>query len=161
NVRGRAQRVRSARRAPSARFRGGSMAQVRGQARRGFRMSPLRALVCSLGLGIALSPVAAFAETSDHAPGEGAHGVAQLQQAQQTVTDMQDQASLSAANDRMIGVLQSEALRERQLNMTANANAMEQIASALANAARAQGDVNARNELGIAQIKAAALVSTA
>src|SRR5207248_6439730 len=50
---------------------------------------------------------------------------------------------------------------EKQLQTSANASAMEQIASALANAARAQADVNARNELGIAQIKAAALVSTA
>jgi hypothetical protein len=38
---------------------------------------------------------------------------------------------------------------------------MEQIASALANAARNSGDVNARNELGIAQIKAAGLVAIA
>jgi hypothetical protein len=39
--------------------------------------------------------------------------------------------------------------------------AMEQIAAALANGARMGGDLNARNELGIAQIKAAGLVAIA
>jgi hypothetical protein len=52
-------------------------------------------------------------------------------------------------------------MRERQLSLVSNATAMEQIAAALANAVRADGDLNARNELGIAQIKAARLVSIA
>ena len=38
---------------------------------------------------------------------------------------------------------------------------MEEIANALANAARADGDLNARNELAIAQIKAASLIAIA
>jgi len=122
----------------------------------------LKAIVCCASLVVALSPLAAFADTSSsHAQDELVNGQAQLVQAQQQVTDMQADAQQSAANERMIGVLQSEAMRQLQLNNVANGNAMEQIASALANAARANGDLNARNELAIAQIHAAALVANA
>jgi hypothetical protein len=74
--------------------------------------------------------------------------------------EMQTQANQSAANERMIALLQSEALRERQLNQVANATAMEQIAMALSNSARANGNLNAQNELGIAQIRAAGLIAS-
>jgi hypothetical protein len=108
-------------------------------------------------------PLAALAADTapEHAQAELANGQAQWDLAQQTVSTMEQQATQSAANERMIAQLRSQALRERQLNNVSNAIAMEQIASALANAARNSGDVNARNELGIAQIKAAGLVSIA
>jgi hypothetical protein len=125
-------------------------------------MNRLKAIVCCASLVVALSPLAAFADTSSsHAQDEVANGQAQLIQAQQQVSDMQAEAQQSAANERMIGVLQSEAMRQLKLNNVANGNALEEIAAALAKAARANGDLNARNELGIAQIKAAALVANA
>src|SRR5262249_24540703 len=65
----------------------------------------------------------------------------------------------SAQNERMIAVLKSEALREKQLNNVANGNALEALAASLANAARADGDLNARNSLAIAQNQAAILVA--
>jgi hypothetical protein len=64
-------------------------------------------------------------------------------------------------NNRMIALLESEALRQHQLDNSANGRAIEQVTRALANAARQQGDLNARNELGIAQIKAGILVAHA
>jgi hypothetical protein len=126
-------------------------------------MTLIRAFVCSAALAVALAPLAALAAdmSPDHVQAELANGQAQWDLAQQTANDLQQQATLSAANERMIAQLRSEAFRERQLSNTSNALAMEQIASALANVARNNGDVNARNELGIAQIKAAGLVAIA
>jgi len=123
-------------------------------------MGLIRAIVFSATLAVALAPLAALADTTpEHAQAELANGNAQWDLAQQQVSDLQRQANDSAANERMIALLRSEALRQRSLNMIANSTAMEEIAAALANAARANGDFNAQNELGIAQIKAAALVA--
>ncbi len=112
---------------------------------------------------MALAPFAALAAdtTPEHLQAELANGQAQYDLAQQTATDIQQQAALSAANERLIAQLRSQAFRERQLSNVSNAMAMEQIAAALANGARMGGDLNARNELGIAQIKAAGLVAIA
>ncbi|MBV9894560.1 MAG: hypothetical protein JO020_10345, partial [Chloroflexi bacterium] len=125
-------------------------------------MNRLRAIVVCATLVIALMPLAAFADNStSHDQAELANGQAQLIQAQQQVSDMQAEAQQSAANERTIALLKSEALRQMQLNNVANGNALQQIASALADAARANGDLNAQNELLIAQAKAAILVANA
>ena len=126
-------------------------------------MTLIRALICSAALTVALTPFAASAAdmTPDHLQAELANGQAQWTLAQQQATDIEQQAALSAANERMIAQLRSQAFRERQLSNVSNALAMEQIASALANVARGSGDLNARNELGIAQIKAAGLITIA
>jgi len=126
-------------------------------------MTLIRAFVCSAALAVALAPFAALAvDTSpEHLQAELANGQAQYDLAQQTATDIAQQATLSAANERMIAQLRSQAFRERQLSNVSNAIAMEQIAAALANSARNSGDLNARNELGIAQIKAAGLMAIA
>jgi hypothetical protein len=106
--------------------------------------------------------MAAAAETpGEHAQAELANGNAQYALTVTQVGAMQTQAQINMENERMIALLQSQALREHQLGVTANGNALEQIGMALANAARAQGDLSARNELGIAQIKAAAIVTKA
>jgi len=118
--------------------------------------------VCCASLVVALAPLSAFAQSStstSHQQAEVANGQAQLANAQQQVSDLQTQAQQSAANERMIALLKSEAMRQLQLNNVANGNALEQIAAALANAARANGDLNARNELEIAQAQAAVLVA--
>jgi hypothetical protein len=126
-------------------------------------MTLFRAFICSAALTVALTPFAASAAdmTPDHLQAELANGQAQWTLAQQQATDIEQQAALSAANERMIAQLRSQAFRERQLSNVSNALAMEQIASALANVARGSGDLNARNELGIAQIKAAGLITIA
>jgi hypothetical protein len=121
-------------------------------------MTPLRAIVCTAALVTALVPFAASASTTGHAQDELANGEAQWTLAQQEAQDLQAQAQQDASNERMIALLKSEAMRARQLDLVANANAMEQIAASLANAARANGDVNAQNELAIAQTHAAALL---
>jgi hypothetical protein len=127
-------------------------------------MNRLRAIVCCASLVVALVPLAAFADSSDsrsHEAAEVANGAAQLANTEQQVSDMQTAAQQSAANERMIALLKSEGLRQLQLNNVANGNALEQIAAALANAARAQGDLNAQNQLQIAQLRASALVANA
>ena len=125
-------------------------------------MNRLRALVCCASLVVALAPLAAFAdESTSHEQDEVANAEAQLAIAEQDAADMQADAQQSAANDRMIALLKSEAMRQLQLNNVANGNAIEQIAAALANAARAKGELNAQNELIIAQNKAAVLIATA
>jgi hypothetical protein len=108
-------------------------------------------------------PLAAFAapQSPQHAQDELANGQAQLADTQQQVSDMQAQADQSAANDRMIALLRSQAMRERQLNLIDNGNAMDQIANALAESLVAQGDASAQNDLMIAQNKAAQLISIA
>jgi len=110
---------------------------------------------------MALTPFAAFAQdnTDGHQQAELANGFAQFDQAQQQVGEIQDAANRSAQNERMIAVLKSEAMRERQLNMVANANAIEDIAAGLATSERNQGGVNARNSLAIAQGQAAVLLA--
>jgi hypothetical protein len=124
-------------------------------------MHLIRAFVCSAALAFALSPLVALAadDAADHSQAELANGQAQWELSVGQVSEIQQQANLSAANERMIALLKSEALRERQLNQVANATAMEQIAGALANTARADGNANAQNELGIAQITAAGLIA--
>jgi hypothetical protein len=127
-------------------------------------MTLIRALICSVGLVVALGPtMAAFAAQNDmdHLQAELANAAAQYQIAQQQAVDVEQQGTLSAENSRMIAFLQSEALRQKQLDTAANGNQIEAIAATLANAARSQGDVNARNELLILQNKAAILVSHA
>jgi hypothetical protein len=125
-------------------------------------MNRLRAIVCCASLVVALAPLAAFADGSSstsHEQAEVANGQAQLANAQQQVQDLQTQAEQSAANERMIALLKSESMRQLQLNNVANGNALEQIAAALADAARVNGELNARNELLIAQNTAAQLIA--
>jgi len=126
-------------------------------------MGLIRVLVLSAALAVALTPLAAFAvdESPDHLQAELANGEAQFDLAQQEAQQIEAQAQQNAANERMIALLKSEAMRQRQLDLVSNATAMEQIAAALANAARANGDANARNELMIAQLKAANLIAIA
>ena len=125
-------------------------------------MRHLRTLTCCFGLVLALAPVGAFADTSKvHREAELANAQAQLALAQLQAVDLASLASQSAANEREIAFLKSEAMRQAQLDNTANANALEQIAEALAATIRAQGDANARNELAILQIKAATLIGKA
>jgi hypothetical protein len=129
----------------------------------GFCMKHIRLLVWGAALAVALMPLAAFAEqpTPQHLQDELANGQAQFGLAQDDAQALQAQADRAAANDRMIALLRSEAMRQNELNLVANGRAMEEIANALANAARAQGDANARNELMIAQNKAAVLIAIA
>src|SRR5438477_4053196 len=124
-------------------------------------MTVIRAFVCSAALAVALTPFAALATdtTPEHAQAELANGQAQWDLALQQASDMEQQANQNAANERMIALLRSESMRERELSLSANGLAMEQIATALANNARANGDLNARNELAIAQARAMALVA--
>jgi len=119
--------------------------------------------VLSAALAVALTPLVALAQddSPEHLQAELANANEQFNLAQQQAQDLEAQAQQSAANERMIAVLKSEAMRQRQLNLVANATAMEQIAAALANAARAEGDFDARNELAIAQQKAAILIEKA
>jgi hypothetical protein len=121
-------------------------------------MLPVRVVISSFALVVALAPVVAFA---DHTQDELANAEAQLGLAEDEAAALQAQAQLDAANDRAIALAKSEADRLAQLSLTANGAAIEQIAHALANAARAQGDLNALNELEIAQARAAALVAKA
>ncbi|HEY0583236.1 MAG TPA: hypothetical protein VGE94_13715, partial [Chloroflexota bacterium] len=97
-------------------------------------MAIFRAIVLGAALTLAVTPVAAMAaDTSfEHTQAELANGFAQLDLTQQQVADLQRQANLAAANERMIALLRSQAQRERQLNLVANATAMEEIAAALA-----------------------------
>jgi hypothetical protein len=127
-------------------------------------MTLIRALVCSVVLVVALAPtMAAFAAQNDvdHLQAELANAAAQYQLALDQAAAAQQQGQLSQQNERMIAFLQSEAMRQKQLDVAANGNAIEAVAATLANALRAQGDLNARNELIILQNKAAILVSRA
>src|SRR5260370_32510388 len=126
-------------------------------------MAFMRAFVFRAALAVALTPLVAFADDAadQHAQDELANAQAQWDLATQQVSDLEQQANQSAANERMIALLHSQALRQQQLNNTSNAAAMDQIAVALGDAARASGDLNARNELAIAQLKSAALIVTA
>jgi hypothetical protein len=126
-------------------------------------IKPLRGLVCGVALVVALSPMAASAQTAttQHLQDELANANAQFQLAVGESQEIRADAQLSAQNERMIALLESEAFRLRQLDLVANATALEDITKALATAARSQGDLNARNELIIAQGRAAVLVAKA
>ena len=90
-------------------------------------MTLIRALVCSVGLVIALAPtMAALADSStDHLQAELANAAAQYQLALQQASDIQRDGVLSQENERMIAFLQSEAMRQKQLEVTSNGNAIE------------------------------------
>jgi len=115
-------------------------------------MRLIRAFVFLATLAIALAPFAAFAadDTPDHLQAELANGYAQLDVAQQQALSIQADANASAQNERMIAVLKSASMRERQLNNSANAAALDDIANSLASAARNQGMSDASNSLAIA-----------
>lgn len=126
------------------------------------QMRQLRKLVCGMGLVLALAPFGTFAsEESDHSQAELTNALAQLQLARQEAIEFGDEAALSAANERQIAFLESEALRQAQLDNAANATAFGQIATTLAAAMRAEGTASAQNELAILQIKANTLLGTA
>jgi len=124
-------------------------------------MARIRAIVFVATLAMALTPFAALAQdnTEEHQQAELANGFAQFDQAQDMVGQIQEEANRSAQNERMIAVLKSEAMRERQLSLVSNANAIEEIAAGLATAFRNEGNNNARNSLAIAQGQAAVLLA--
>src|SRR5579864_2524637 len=123
-------------------------------------MDRFRGIVCCASLVLALAPFAAFADTStDHAQAELANGEAQYANAQATVASLEAQAQQNASNERMIAVLKSEAMRLRQLDMTNNATALDQIAASLAAADRDAGTQNAANDMLIAQNQARILLA--
>jgi hypothetical protein len=125
-------------------------------------MNAFRGLVCCVGLVVALSPLAAFADTtSEHAAAELANAAAQLQLAQAMANSLNAEGMRSADNDRMIALSLSTEMRQDALGESSNGNAIEQITRGLANFARSQGDVNARNELIILQSRATILVGKA
>jgi len=126
-------------------------------------MKVIRALVCSVGLVIALAPASgAFADSdSEHLQAELTNAAAQYQMALDQAAAAQHDGLLSQENERMIAFLQTEALRQKQLDVSSNGNAIEHVAATLANAERAKGDMNARNELIILQNKAAVMVAHA
>jgi hypothetical protein len=110
-----------------------------------------------------LTPLAALAAdlSPAHLQDEIVNSDAQFDLTVKQISDLQSQANLAAANERMIMLLRSQGARQMQLSLSANGNAMEEIAAALANSARSQGDVNARNSLGIAQIQANVMLTKA
>jgi hypothetical protein len=125
-------------------------------------MGLARVVMLSAALALTLTPLATLAQTTpEHRQAELANGFAQWDDAQQQVIEIQDESNRAAQNERMIALLRSSAMRERQLNQLSNANAMEQLAAALANGARQEGDLNASNAIGIAQIRALVLVAKA
>jgi len=125
-------------------------------------MNRLRCTLCCASLVLALVPVGAFAKTTpQHAQDELTNGQAQLADAQTLVAELQQQALQSADNSRMIALLHSEAMRQEQLNNVANGAALQDIANALAQSMRDQGQLNAQNDLQIAQNRAATLITIA
>jgi len=115
-------------------------------------MTLIRAFVFLATFAIALAPFAVFAadDSPEHLQAELANGYAQLDGARAQANSIQADANASAQNERMIAVLKSESMRERQLNNAANANALDEIANTLADAARNQGMADSRNSLAIA-----------
>jgi hypothetical protein len=127
-------------------------------------MIPLRSAVCVVALVISLAPVSsAFAvdQSIEHLQAELANAKAQKEIAVDESNEIMQDGQLSAANERMIALLDSEAFRLRQLDLVANASAIEDISRALANAMRMSGDANAKNELLIAQFRASVLLAKA
>src|SRR5215208_6239900 len=124
-------------------------------------MTRIRLFICTAALAITLLPLPASAQdlTPQHLQDELDNGFAQLDVAEEQVAEMQDEAIRGAQNERMIALLRSEAARGRQLSLISNANAMEDIATSLSESLRAQGDLNARNSLLIAQAQAAAILA--
>jgi len=115
-------------------------------------MTLLRAFVFLATVAVAFAPFAALAadNTPEHLQDELANAYAQLGDAQAQANSIQGDASASAQNERMIAVLKSESIRERQLSNSANANALDEIANSLASAARNQGIADSQNSLAIA-----------
>jgi hypothetical protein len=124
-------------------------------------MTRIRLFICTAALAITLLPLPASAQdlSPQHLEDELDNGFAQLDLAEEQVAEMQDEGNRSAQNERMIALLRSEAARDRQLSLISNANAMEDIAMALSDSLRAQGDINARNSLMIAQGQAATILA--
>jgi hypothetical protein len=118
-------------------------------------------MVCSAALAIALCPVGALAAETParHAQSELANAQAQFDLALAGKQNMDARAQQEATNAEMVALLRSEAMRQRQLNMVSNADALERLGAALANAARAQGDSDAQNALAVARVEAAELVA--
>lgn len=109
---------------------------------------------------LALAPVGAFA-SNGHSQSELANARAQLAAAQLEADAFAAQATFEGMNARQIAFAKSEALRQKQLDNSANAAALQQLAADRAAEFRATGDANARNELAILQIKANALIANA
>jgi hypothetical protein len=126
-------------------------------------MVPIRGLALSLAVVAALLPMTALAvdQSEEHLRAEFANAIAQKEIAVEQSNELQELGQQNMANERMIALLDSEAARQRQLGLVSNGNAIEEISKALANTFRLQGDLNARNELIIAQGRATVLVSKA
>jgi hypothetical protein len=127
------------------------------------KMVPIRALALSLAAAAALVPMTALAvdQSEEHLRAEYANAIAQQQISVEQAADLRELGQQNMDNERMIALLDSEAARQRQLGLVSNGNAIEQISKALANSFRLEGDLNARNELIIAQGKAAVLIAKA
>lgn len=117
----------------------------------------LRGVICGLAVALALVPMGALASTP-HSQSELANARAQLAAAQLEVDALAAQGVFDGMNARQIAFAKSELLRQKQLDDSANAAALQQLAGDLAAQIRASGDANARNELAILQIKAATLI---
>jgi hypothetical protein len=126
-------------------------------------MVPIRALALSLAAAAALVPMTALAvdQSEEHLRAEVANAYAQKEIAVETSNELLELGQLNMENERMIALLDSEAARQRQLGLVSNGNAIEEISKALANTFRLQGDLNARNELIIAQGRASILIAKA
>jgi len=126
-------------------------------------MVGIRGLISGVALVIALAPMSALAAdtSTEHLQAELQNAHAQGQLAIVEAAQIQLQGHRSSENEFTMAQLESEAHRLRQLDLVANANAIEQITKALALGYRVQGDLNARNELIIAQGKAAILLNKA
>jgi hypothetical protein len=126
-------------------------------------MVGIRSLVCGVALVVALAPMSALAAdtSTEHLQAELANAIQLNRQSIEEAADIQRDGRLSGENERVIAMLESEAFRLRQLDHVANASAIEQITKALALSYRVGGELNARNELVIAQGRAAILVDKA
>lgn len=126
-------------------------------------MSKLRGIVCGVALVVALAPMSALAAdtSTEHLQAELANANELHRLSIAEAAAIQKEGGISAENERVIAMLESEAFRLRQLDLVANATAIEQISKALALTYRVGGELNARNELIIAQGRAAVLVNKA
>lgn len=124
---------------------------------KGRRRMRLRSVIFGFAVVMALAPVGAFA-SNGHSQSELQNARAQLAAAQLEADALAAQATFDGMNARQIAFAKSEALRQKQLDDSENAAALQQIAGDLAAQIRANGDANARNELAILQIRANALI---
>ena len=124
---------------------------------KGSRRMRLRGVICGFAVALALAPVGALASTP-HSQSELDNAKAQLAIAQLEVDALAAQGVFDGMNARQIAFAKSELLRQKQLDDSANAAALQQLAGDLAAQIRASGDANARNELAILQIKASGLI---